>query len=83
MMLEVLNRNNDNQVEFNDPGGPTFSTVFIIIAIDADVTRSAGSYLGLSLIFPCGKYKGSTFVATKLHGTTDSIRFPISDFRHF
>ena len=82
-MLEVLNRNNDSQIELNDPGGPTFSTAFIIIAIDADEARSVDSDLGLSLPFPCGEWKGSTFVAIKLHGTTDSIRFPISDFRHF
>ena len=83
MMLEVLTRNGDIHTELNDTEVPTFTAAFIAIASDADVTRRAGSYLGLSLLYPCGAQEGSTFVATNLHGTTDSIRFPISDFRHF
>ena len=83
MTLEVLNRSNDIHTELNDTEVPTFSAAFIVATIDADVARRAGSYLGFSLLCPCGAQKGSTFVATNLHGTTDSIRFPISDFRHF
>jgi hypothetical protein len=83
MTLEVLNRSNDIHTELNDTEVPTFSAAFIVAAIDADVARRAGSYLGLSLLCPCGAQEGSAFVATNLHGTTDSIRFPISDFRHF
>ena len=83
MTPEVLTRSDDRQTELNDAGAPTFSAAFIVAANDADVTRRAGSYLALSLLYPCGVQEGSSFVATNLHGTTDSIRFPISDFRHF
>ena len=83
MTPEVLNRSHDSHAELNDAGAPTFSAAFIVAAIDADVARGAGSYLGLSLLSPCGEQEGSAFVATNPHGTTDSIRFPISDFRHF
>jgi hypothetical protein len=74
MVLEVLTRNGDIHTELNDTEVPTFSAAFIAIASDADVTRRAGGNLGLSLPCPCGAREGSAFVATNLHGTTDSIR---------
>jgi hypothetical protein len=83
MLPALLNRNNDIHTELNDTEVPTFSAAFIVAAIDADVTRRAGSYLGLSPLYPCGVQRGSAFATTNLHGTTDSIRFPISEFRHF
>jgi hypothetical protein len=44
---------------------------------------SVDGHYGVRLLRPYGAQECSTYVATALPGILDTIRFPISDFRHF